>query len=116
MPRNIVGFSVRIFIPSGEPEGLCIVEKSNWTGQGVVFPRSVIAEARKRPELARTVVCALWSNDIDFNAGWRKGSLSTDDLKRVATRWRYQRGGVDVPVAVGSAIQEQVSAGGEAGR
>lgn len=28
------GFSVRIFIPSGKPEGLRIVEKSNWTGQG----------------------------------------------------------------------------------
>jgi len=26
------GFSVRIFIPSGEPEGLRIVEKSDWTG------------------------------------------------------------------------------------
>jgi hypothetical protein len=30
------GFSIRIFIPTGEPEGLRIVEKSNWTGQGHV--------------------------------------------------------------------------------
>lgn len=34
------GYSVRIFIPSGEPEGLRIVEKSNWTGLGLVFPRA----------------------------------------------------------------------------
>jgi hypothetical protein len=27
------GFSVRIFIPTGEPEGLRIFEKSNWTRQ-----------------------------------------------------------------------------------
>ena len=34
-----LGFSVRIFIPTGEPEGLRIIEKSNWTGQGLFFPR-----------------------------------------------------------------------------
>jgi len=54
------GFSVRIFIPSGEPEGLRIVEKSNWTGQGLVFPRSLFGEVRKRPELLRTGVYVLW--------------------------------------------------------
>jgi hypothetical protein len=54
------GFSVRIFIPSGEPEGLRIVEKSNWTGQGLVFPRSLFSEVRRRSELARTGVYVLW--------------------------------------------------------
>lgn len=54
------GFSVRIFIPNGDPEGLKIVEKSNWTGQGIVFPRPLFAEARKRPELKRTGVYVLW--------------------------------------------------------
>lgn len=54
------GFSVRIFIPSGEPEALRIVEKSNWTGQGVVFPRAQFAEVRQRPELNRTGVYVLW--------------------------------------------------------
>lgn len=54
------GFSVRIFIPTGEPEGLRIVEKSNWTGQGLVFPRAQFADVRKRPELKRTGVYILW--------------------------------------------------------
>lgn len=54
------GFSVRIFIPSGEPEALRIVEKSNWTGQGVVFPRAQFAEVRQRPELRRAGVYVLW--------------------------------------------------------
>jgi hypothetical protein len=54
------GFSVRIFIPTGEPEGLRIVEKSNWTGQGLVFPRAQYAEVRQRPELQRTGVYVLW--------------------------------------------------------
>lgn len=55
-----LGFSVRIFIPTGEPEGLRIVEKSNWTGHGLVFPRAQFVEARRRPELKRTGVYVLW--------------------------------------------------------
>ena len=55
-----LGFSVRIFIPSGEPEGLRVIEKSNWTGQGLVFPRSLFAEVRRREELNRTGVYVLW--------------------------------------------------------
>jgi hypothetical protein len=57
---KLPGFSVRIFIPSGEPEALRIVEKSNWTGQGLVFPRAQFAEVRQRPELKRTGVYVLW--------------------------------------------------------
>lgn len=60
MAASTQGFSVRIFVPSGNPEALKIVEKSNWTGQGVVFPRPLFAEARKRPELKRTGVYVLW--------------------------------------------------------
>ena len=55
-----LGFSVKIFIPSGEPEGLRVIEKSNWTGQGLVFPRSLFAEVRGREELNRTGVYVLW--------------------------------------------------------
>jgi len=32
-------FSIRIFVPDGDPDGLRLVEKSNWTGLGVVFKR-----------------------------------------------------------------------------
>ena len=55
-----MGFSVRIFIPSGEPEGLRVIEKSNWTGQGLVFPRSLFTEVRNREEFDRTGVYILW--------------------------------------------------------
>ena len=58
--NEALGFSVRIFIPSGEPEGLRVIEKSNWTGQGLVFPRSLFAEVRRREELNRTGVYVLW--------------------------------------------------------
>lgn len=54
------GYSVRIFLPTGEPEGLRIVEKSNWTGRGLVFPRSLFGQARQRPETNRAGVYILW--------------------------------------------------------
>lgn len=56
-----LGFSVRIFIPDGEPQGLRIIEKSNWTGRGFLFPRSLYSDVRDRDELARTGVYLLWA-------------------------------------------------------
>ena len=58
-----LGFSVRIFVPSGEPEGPRVIEKSNWTGQGLVFPRPLFKESRAREELKRTGVYVLWGSD-----------------------------------------------------
>ncbi len=55
-----LGFSVRIFVPSGEPEGLRVVEKSNWTGQGIVFPRSLFSNVRAKEVLNHTGVYVLW--------------------------------------------------------
>lgn len=58
--QDAMGFSVRIFIPTGDPEGMRIIEKSNWTGQGIFFPRTLFTEARSRRELTRTGVYVLW--------------------------------------------------------
>jgi hypothetical protein len=32
-------FTVRIFVTDGDPEGVRLVDRMNWTGVGVVFPR-----------------------------------------------------------------------------
>lgn len=53
------GFSIRIFLPSGSPDGLRIVEKSNWTGLGVVCPRPLFPTGRSRDEFERTGVYIL---------------------------------------------------------
>ena len=37
-----------------------VIEKSNWTGQGLFFPRPLYAEVRHREELTRTGVYILW--------------------------------------------------------
>ncbi len=34
------GFSVNVFLPTGDPEGLKVVEKSNWSGRGLVIPKA----------------------------------------------------------------------------
>ena len=53
------GFSIRIFLPDGTPDGLKVVEKSNWTGKGIVCPRSLFGEAKRREEFQKTGVYLL---------------------------------------------------------
>jgi hypothetical protein len=57
------GFSVRVFLPDGDPDGLKVVEKSNWTGAGLVIPRSIFGSAQNRPELTRAGVYILAGQD-----------------------------------------------------
>lgn len=58
-------FSIRIFVPNGDPDGLRLVEKSNWSGIGVVFNRSNIKAALGRPEVGRTGVYILVGRSED---------------------------------------------------
>jgi hypothetical protein len=53
------GFTVRVFLPDGDPDGIKIVEKSNWTGRGIVIPRSMLIEARSREDLQNAGVYIL---------------------------------------------------------
>jgi len=41
------GFTIRIFFPDGDPDGLRILSKANWSGTGVVFRRTGYGEAKK---------------------------------------------------------------------
>jgi len=52
-------FSVKLYMPDGNPDGLKLIEKSNWTGVGLVIPRPLYSDARKRPELQRTGIYLL---------------------------------------------------------
>lgn len=59
LPSLRRGFSVNVFIPSGDPDGLKVIEKSNWTGRGLVIPRAIFPDSRGRLELDRTGVYLL---------------------------------------------------------
>jgi hypothetical protein len=52
-------YSIRVFLPGGDPDGLRTIEKSNWSGSGIVVPRSLFGEAKQRKELARAGVYIL---------------------------------------------------------
>lgn len=52
-------FTIRIFIVEGDPEGVRLIDRMNWTGVGVVSPRERWQAARSRPELSRTGVYIL---------------------------------------------------------
>lgn len=53
------GFWIRIFLAEGSPSGLKIVEKSNWTGRGVVCPRPRFGSVKHREEFSRAGVYVL---------------------------------------------------------
>jgi hypothetical protein len=58
-PAGAPGASIRIYLADGTPEGLRLVEKSNWTGLGIVSSRSQYGQARKRDEFGRPGVYVL---------------------------------------------------------
>jgi hypothetical protein len=61
-------YTIRIFVPDGDPEGLRIIDRMNWTGLGIVFPREQWAKIRQRADFSRTGVYIL------------VGYISEDDL------------------------------------
>lgn len=75
-------FTLQIHVPSGEPEGLRIVEKDNWTGRAIVFPRSVMSEARDLEELQGTGVYILRGPDPGNEDRNRIYVGQSDDVQR----------------------------------
>jgi hypothetical protein len=47
-------YTIKIFVPAGDPEGIRIIEKSNWSGAGLVIPRARFGEGELRRQMART--------------------------------------------------------------
>jgi hypothetical protein len=64
-------FTIRIFVPDGDPEGLRIIDRMNWTGLGIVFPRADWPKIRQRSDFSRPGVYILI------------GYISDDDLPTV---------------------------------
>lgn len=52
-------FSLRIFVADGDPDGLRLVERSNWIGKAVVFPRAIYPSIRNREQFRQTGVYML---------------------------------------------------------
>ena len=56
---RVNSFTIRIFVPDGDPEGVRVVDRMNWTGIGVVFPRERWHSVKSRQEFSRTGVYIL---------------------------------------------------------
>ena len=52
-------FTLRVFVPDGDSEGVRFIDRMNWTGLGIVFPRSKWPEIRNRQEFGRTGIYIL---------------------------------------------------------
>jgi hypothetical protein len=59
LPSATRGTTVRIFLADGTPDGLRIVEKSNWTGIALMCSRVQYADVRKRVEFDRPCIYLL---------------------------------------------------------
>ena len=59
------GFTIKIFVPDGDPDGVRIVERMNWTGMGTVIPRQKWPLTKMRGELAQAGVYILmgWEDE-----------------------------------------------------
>lgn len=79
-------FKIQIFVAEGLPEGLRLVEKSNWIGQGIVCPRGRYAQVKGRPEFSRSGVYLLVGQDGD-----RLPRLYVGEAEHVRKRlnWHY---------------------------
>ena len=66
-------FTICIFVPDGDPEGVRLIDRMNWTGHGIVFPREKWPTTRQRPEFSRTGVYIL--------SGYEEGA--NDDLPTI---------------------------------
>lgn len=52
-------FTIRIYVPDGDPDGVRVIDRMNWTGRGVAFPRDVWDRAIARPEFSKPGVYIL---------------------------------------------------------
>jgi hypothetical protein len=52
-------FTLRVFVADGDPEGVRIIDRMNWTGLGITFPREKWPEIKKRSEFNKTGVYIL---------------------------------------------------------
>ena len=62
MVTDAIGYFVNVFIPTGQTKSLWLIEKSNWSGVGLKFPRDDFNNIKGRGELSRPGVYILWGS------------------------------------------------------
>ena len=52
-------FTIRIFVPDGDPDGVRFIDRMNWTGMDIAFPRDKWPETKHRSEFTKTGIYIL---------------------------------------------------------
>jgi hypothetical protein len=59
-------------------------QEAIFLGQAAILPSRIMIRDLEDAQLPR-------SQDMDYNAGWQQPTLSADQIKVLANRWRYQQ-------------------------
>lgn len=59
-------FSIRLFSPSGEPEGVLIASRDDWPGRAVIFSRELAGEVKGRKEYQQPGIYILVSSKLMY--------------------------------------------------
>lgn len=81
LPRRL-GTSIRIFLASGEADGVWVAEKSNWTGKALMAPRTRFRDLRSRSDLTGPGIYLLIGPSESELQAHRFYIGETDDLPR----------------------------------
>jgi hypothetical protein len=60
-------FTIKIFVADGDPDGLRVVDRINWSGKALMFPRALYPQVRSRSEFQQTGVYLLLGPAADCN-------------------------------------------------
>lgn len=58
-------FTLRVFVPTGDPDGLKIVDRMNWTGRGFDIPRESLGLVKQRTDISAPGVYVLVGHEED---------------------------------------------------
>ncbi len=76
-------FTIKLFVPSGNPNGVLVASRDDWPGRAVIFPRALIGEVQGRKEFNQPGVYILaGKGKMYIGEGDPVGSRLNDHVKK----------------------------------
>ncbi len=57
-------FTVKVFVATGDPDGLRVIEMGGWNGRGLIFPRNRFSDVKDYEPLQNAGVYILWGSGL----------------------------------------------------
>jgi hypothetical protein len=80
--------SIRLFSAAGEPEGVLIASRDDWTGRAVIFPRELAGEVKGRKEYGQQGVYILVNSSLMYIGEGDSGGDRLDHFVNEMGFWR----------------------------